>query len=86
MKTKIELGNIVKDVVTGFKGVAVARVEYLNGCIQIGVKPKVLKPGTYPETEYIDIQQLKTTKELIKIGWKTPELEKGGPQSDCPKH
>ena len=42
----IRLGDKVKDSITGFTGVAVSRCEYLNGCIQIEVKPtKLTKEG-----------------------------------------
>jgi len=37
---KIELGDKVKCKYTGFVGVAVARSEFINGCIQISVAPK----------------------------------------------
>ena len=28
------MGKEVKDIVTGFKGIVTAKIEYLNGCIQ----------------------------------------------------
>jgi len=35
----IRLGDVAKDRVTGFEGVTVARIEYLNGCIQYQLQP-----------------------------------------------
>jgi len=59
----IELGQKVRDVVTGFTGIAVAKIEYLNGCLQIMVRPKMVAPKkgdqqVRPEGAYIDIEQL----------------------------
>ena len=51
---KIKLGNQVKDIVTGFEGIATAKVEYLNGCIQYYVKPKIDEDGKYPSGQYLD--------------------------------
>jgi hypothetical protein len=32
--SEIKLGDYVRDKLTGFKGVAVARTEFVNGCVQ----------------------------------------------------
>ena len=61
--TQIILGTKVKDKVTGFEGIATARVKYLNGCIQYCVDPKVDKEGKMSKCHYIDFDQL----EIIKI-------------------
>lgn len=53
----IKLGDKVKDSITGFEGIVIARIEYLNGCIQFGVKARV-KDATLKEAEYIDKDQL----------------------------
>ncbi|MCK5061776.1 hypothetical protein KAR28_04445 [Candidatus Parcubacteria bacterium] len=58
-KNEIKLGQKVKDNVSGLVGIAVARLDYLNGCCQLAVKPdKLDKEGSTIEAEYIDIQQL----------------------------
>ena len=41
----IDLGVIVKDKVSGLKGYAVARIEYLNGCKRIAIQPQLVKDG-----------------------------------------
>ena len=66
----IKLGQTVKDKVTGFKGVAEARIEYMNGCIQILVRPtKVSKDGEFPTATYIDVEQLDVVKgtKILKL-------------------
>lgn len=79
---KIKLGNKVRDKVTGYEGVATARVEYLNGCVQYCVKPKVGSDGKMPDPEYIDVQQLEVVSDEITI----EPSETGGPQRDCPSY
>jgi len=54
----INLGDKVKDRITGLEGIAIAKVIYLNGCVRYEVKPKGLKDGKTIESEWIDEQQL----------------------------
>lgn len=84
MKGEIELGDKVKDKVTGFEGIAVAKIEYLNGCVQFGVKAQVTD-AALKEAEYIDVGQL----EYIDEGINEPEIEEkpfgpGGEMPDAP--
>ncbi len=72
MKT-LKLGDEVVDSVSGFKGIAVARYEYLNGCVRIEVQPKVNEKGEYVAACVFDLNQLQAgTKRL------------GGPKSSVP--
>ena len=57
MGKKIELGTEVKCKVTGFAGIAISRIVYLNGCIQYGVQAKS-KKGDAPVETWVDEQQL----------------------------
>lgn len=59
----IKLGSEVKDFITGFKGIAIARIVYLSGCIQIQVQAKGLKDGKIIKAEWIDEPQLVCMKE-----------------------
>lgn len=43
MLKKIELGDKVKDTVTGFVGIAVARINWIAGCNRIIVMPQCKK-------------------------------------------
>ena len=78
----ITLGEEVKDKVSGFKGIATSRVEYLNGCIQYGVTPKVEKHNKKVDTCYIDEDQLV----VVSTGVNTKKKEKppGGYREDQP--
>lgn len=70
----IKLGTRVRDKVTGFEGIAVARVRYLNGCIQYCIQPEWDGATPIREGSYVDESQ------LIKIEgglyWKEEEQPK----------
>lgn len=63
---KVELGDTVKDMNTGFKGVVVCRSEYINGCVQYEVVPKVDKDNKQSEAIQIDEQCLIVVKKKKK--------------------
>lgn len=58
---KISLGDHVKDAITGMEGIAVARVDYLTGCTQICISPKVDKDGKLQDSHYVDESRLVRT-------------------------
>ncbi len=62
MTKKIELGDEVKDKISGFKGVVVGAHTYLNGCTRLSILPKVGKDGSYKESETFDEPQLIVVK------------------------
>ncbi len=77
----IKLGQRVRDTITGFEGIATAKVEYLNGCVQFCIKPKITKDGKISEGEYIDVGQLEVIKGEVKVDPKSI----GGEMQDKPK-
>ncbi|HEX7111391.1 MAG TPA: hypothetical protein VF216_03030 [Mizugakiibacter sp.] len=76
----VELGNEVKDVVTGFEGIATAKVEYLNGCVQFCVTPQVGADNKMPDGVYIDHQRLA----YIGQGCARKRSDTGGVMRDAP--
>ena len=63
-----ENGSEVKDVVTGFKGIIMGRVEYLTGCNQYAVSSrKLTAEGKRGEWEWIDENRLVVTGKGIKL-------------------
>ena len=75
---KFELGETVKDIVTDFKGVIVARTQYLTGCNRYSLQSKVLKDGKPAEWVMFDENQLKLAKSAKKVSVSTEKI-KGGP-------
>lgn len=56
------LGFKVRDVVSGFEGIAESISFDLYGCIQIALRPeldKKAKPGEFPEGRWFDAKRLK---------------------------
>jgi hypothetical protein len=63
----VKLGDIVTDSLTGFSGVAVSRVEYINGCVRIEVQPKAMHDGKPIESSYFDEQRV-DAKSTVNTG------------------
>jgi len=61
------LGKKVRCIVTGFEGIAVARIKYLNGCFQYQVESKSIKGNKVAESSTIDAERLKITGEGVNI-------------------
>lgn len=78
--SSITLGDEVQDTITDFRGIATHRMTYANGCVFIGVTPKVSERHPNPETVYFGWQRIKVLKPL-----KTPPLSQRtrGPKIDA---
>ena len=59
----VKLGNKVRDLITGFEGVAIARTEYLYGCVHICIAPKLGADGKRPENEWFDEQRVEVVED-----------------------
>jgi len=68
MSDKIKLGVRVKDIVTGFEGIAVERCMFLDGTVSIGIRARSDK-GEYemPKTNYISEAYLQVIDEGIHV-------------------
>lgn len=58
----VELGDEVKDLVSGIVGIAVTRHQYLQGCDRITIQPAVKKDNCYVDCQTFDEPQLKIIK------------------------
>ena len=54
---KVEMGREYKDKITGFSGICTGRAEYISGCSQSLITPKV-KRGESTKAEWFDEQRL----------------------------
>lgn len=61
-KDDFALGDVLKDSITGFKGVAICRTEWLNGCLRVTLQPQDLKDGKPIEAQTFDVEQLDLVK------------------------
>lgn len=57
-----QLGDQAQDIVTGFRGTVIGRCEYLTGCEQVLLIPKVDKDGKRTDGEWFDADRCKVTK------------------------
>lgn len=73
----INLGDEVKDSVTGFVGIAICRMTWLHGCDRIIVQPKgVSKEGkTFENSTFDEPQLIVVKKAKVKEG----DHKTGGP-------
>ena len=77
----LKLGSEVKDKITQFSGVVVARDEWFNGCVRYGVQSKELHDGKPVAVQWLDEAQLTLTAEPMEI---QSSKRRGGPMSDPP--
>ena len=88
MNGKVELGDRVKDVITGMTGIVFGISDWLYGCRRITVQPEKEKDGKPAETFCVDEPQLKITKKGAiapdddsKVESR-PKKTTGGPRDD----
>lgn len=80
----IVLGDEVEDTITGFKGTAICRAQWITGCDRITVQPRGLtKEGKTFDCETFDEFTLKVAK---RAGTKKKATKKGGPRPSPVKH
>jgi hypothetical protein len=76
----ILLGDLVRDVYTGFQGTALARTDWLYGCTRILVEPtKLTKEGAVAASVEFDEQRLVVVKRNLLQNF-APWVDEGGPK------
>jgi len=78
----IQLGDKVRDKVSGFTGIAVCRADWISGCLRYTVQAPAKKDGTLQECQSFDVEQL----EVVKSGSvKLSDRRTGGPMPTPPR-
>lgn len=79
-----ELGDKVKDRISGLEGVVTGRIDYLYGCRQVLVNPQEVKDGKPIESSWLDEDRV----EVVQAGCiprpATAAAAAGGPMLDTP--
>jgi hypothetical protein len=76
----ISLGSKVRDIVTGFSGILVARTEWCYGCVRYGItREKLDKEGKPLETQWFDEQQVEVIERTKPAISKQSRATSGGP-------
>jgi hypothetical protein len=82
----INLGDDVRDTITGCTGIATGRTEWLYGCVRIGVQPRVLKEKepVPVDLQWFDEAQL-VVVEASAVQANTGQVSEApaGPREDC---
>lgn len=76
---EIQLGDKVKCIYTGFTGIAVAKTEFINGCVQFSIAPKWDGKAPLIDEMGIDSQSLKVIKKRKEEDEDEDYEESGGP-------
>jgi len=62
---EIDLGDEVRDCVTGFRGVAVGKTKWLYGCERVVVQPRELRDGKVIDALSFDAPQLEIVQRAV---------------------
>ena len=91
MDKKIKMGNLAKDVITGFKGTVGGFCQYLTGCNQILLAAPVKEDGSLGESHWFDDSRVVFVEQGIDVDAllagtlvKQDEVSGGGPQENMP--
>jgi hypothetical protein len=79
---QVELGQEVKDSITGFFGLATGRVEYITGCNQVLVQPQCKPDGEYIENRWFDEDRLSVINGTV---FALPRATANGPDKPAPR-
>lgn len=60
----VQLGDVVRDKITGLQGVAIGITHWLSQCTQVIVKPQELHEGKTVDASWFDITHL----EIVEAG------------------
>lgn len=79
---KIDLGDVARDMITGFTGVVIATTKWLHGCERMTLQPRELKDGRPIESCTFDAPQLELVEKRAArgtshTGGPRPEPERG---------
>lgn len=81
----IKFGSEVREIYTGFSGVASGRTEYLYGCTRILIEPRGLHEGKPIEGVWFDEQRVEVVNEAAPTVSSDSSATSGGPQHDPPR-
>lgn len=76
------LGTTQRDKITGFQGVVTGFCQYISGCNQALLVPKVDEKGDHKEAHWFDVQRLEQIgTDVLKLdNGATPGFDKAAPK------
>ena len=87
---RIELGDRVKDRITGLRGIAIGATDWLYACRRIVIQPERSKDNKPADTFCVDEPQLELVERAViqpprPPVFKAPPPKTGGPRPDPAK-
>jgi len=79
----IQLGHTYRDKITGFSGVATGFVQYISGCNQALIQPRVSDDGSMRDSQWFDQQRLDEDKTMPVVALdngSTPGCDRAAPK------
>jgi hypothetical protein len=58
MTKRVDMGHRGRDLITGFEGVVTGHCQYISGCNQVLLSPKVDEKGGKVDAEWFDEQRV----------------------------
>lgn len=76
------LGDRVKDKITGFTGIIIAKTSYLQGCDRVAVKSEALHEGKPIDSHHFDEMEVEVidTEVVARVEYAPPMVATGGPR------
>jgi len=63
--SKPQIGDRVKEKITGYAGVVTAKCEYITGCKQVLVNPPLKADGGYEDPRWFDEDRVDVTEAKV---------------------
>jgi len=85
MSTKPKLGDLARDIITGFKGIVVCHTKWVTSCDTYGLSPQSLKDGKPINSQHFDVDRIEVVeRDALKLVGAKPIKESrktGGPST-----
>jgi hypothetical protein len=81
---KAQIGQTLKDVITGFTGIATGRCEYVTGCTQLLLQPPTKENGDFVESRWLDEDRLVLVSDANR-GFLERFARSIGPDKEAPR-
>lgn len=78
----ITLGRTYTDKITGFTGVATGFVQYISGCHQVLLAPRVGEDGALRDSQWFDLQRVAAMdNQIVELdNGATPGCDRAAPK------
>jgi hypothetical protein len=73
-----KLGDLAQDKISGFKGIVMARCEWLYGCVRVTLQPQEVHDGKPVDQQTFDEDQVRVLTAGVESSETAPERRGGG--------